>query len=499
MGSRSRAPRGVAVVWALAAVACACGAPRASRPNRPPPEPELSTPWADEKVGADEAEAVRAEVGLVAHDELHAYVNAVGQRIALHAPGFVFDYTFQVVDDDAPNAFALPGGFVFVSRGAVALTNGEDELAAVLGHEIAHVASRHAAARQQVARGIPGFLQILQTPYLAAYGRDLERTADRLGQELAAAAGYDPAGLVRFLDSLGALERITLGATRLPSFLDTHPGTRFRASDAAQRASATRWTPRPGVAADREDHLRRIEGLVVGESAAQGVFDGTRFLHPVLDFTLRFPDRWETANTPRAVGATSPDRKGQVFLEHGGPGTDTEAAARTWAEEVAPFGMRVETVESVRLAGLTAHRVSGGALFGGLSIRLVVTFIPWHEQIYRLVGVTSQPKRHVPVFVAVARSFRPMTGSLLERVEEERLRLAPARAGETLVDLTQRTGNVWSAQLTAVVNGLRADEALEAGRLVKIGRLESYGSGGPVEGDAGAERSPEATANGPSS
>jgi predicted Zn-dependent protease len=467
---------GALVVLLALALACPARPPPPIVPGATPPRPppELATPWQDEAVGREEAENVDAQLGLVDDPELLAYVEAVGQRIARHAPGFAFQYTFRIVDDEAPNAFALPGGPIYITRGAIALTNSEDELASVLAHEIAHVASRHAAARQHVVRGVPAFLQILQLPYLAAYSRELEVTADRLGQELAAAAGYDPAGLVGFLDGLGALERITLGGARIPNFLDTHPGTRLRASEAAQRAHALRWTRQPGIAGDRQGHLRRLEGLVVGESAAQGIFDGTRFLHAVIGFTIRFPDRWETHNTPYAVGARAPARNGHVFLEHGGPGEDVATAAWEWAVAMRRFGLTIDEIRPLRLGGLPAQRVTGGALITGAPARFMVTFIPWRGRTYRLVGVTTSANQHMPVFVSVARSFRPLTRDLLSGLEELRVRVVPAQAGESLSKLSARTGNRWPLAHTAVMNAKRGDEELAAGELLKIAVAVPY-------------------------
>ena len=135
---------------ALLLAAVACGSPPREAKPRPEP-PVLTTPHADERAGEEGAEAVEAAIGVVSDPALRAYVKAVGARLARNAPGFRFDYQLEIVDDWEPNAFALPGGYVYISRGALALTDNEDELANVLAHEIAHVASRHAAARQQVA------------------------------------------------------------------------------------------------------------------------------------------------------------------------------------------------------------------------------------------------------------------------------------------------------------------------------------------------------------
>lgn len=451
-----------------------------SAPEAPPPKPGekekkhkgeeiLSTPYVDEDVGRKEAKKVEAEVGVFHDLALTAYVEAIGNRVAQNAPGFKFDYKFRISDQNEPNAFALPGGWIFISRGALALSVTEDEVANILGHEITHVAARHAAAKQEVAG--PAFLQLLEQPYLAAYSRDLERTADREGQELAAEAGYNPDGLREFIEQLSALERLRLGAPREPSFLDTHPGSVSRAAEAGQRAQLLKWTKRPGFSKDPAEHLRRLEGLVVGDDASQGVFLGSRFVHPDLGFTMRFPDGWETRNTPTAVGAISPDHRARVVLEFDSKGNDAAAAAQHWAIKNRSKGVHVWNGEPVKVSGLDAYRLAAGASGG---VHLAVTFIPWRGDIYRVTGVTSAIKSFDGIFRNVARSFRPITPELASKVVQKRIHIVTAEAGESLAELSARTHNVWPLQRTAVMNDIRADDILRAGQLVKIAVSRPY-------------------------
>jgi predicted Zn-dependent protease len=466
--------RGLALGVALA-LAAACGTtPRSEPPPAAPParERELSTAHDDETVGKEEAERASAEIGLVEDAALVAYVEQIGRRLARHAPGYAFDYHFRIVDDAAPNAFALPGGFVFVSRGLLVLSNSEDELAGVIGHEIAHVALRHAAARQQV--GGSGLMQAFRAPYLMGYSRDLERSADRVGQGLAGVAGYDPHGITRFLGSLDASERLRLGAPRLPSFFDTHPGTGERIADTAARASEIAWKRAPEIAGGRDAYVKRLDGLVAGDSARQGVFQGERFVHPDMGFTLRFPSGWEPRNTPLAVGALSPDRRGQVYLEHGGRGRDPAAAAEAWIQEASGSGVSVHSSEPIKLVGRDAQRVVGTAAGAGGLVAVHATFLPWRGHMLVLTGVSVSPERHEPLFVNVARSFRPMTPELLAGVRETRVRLARAQPGETIAALSQRTRNAWPVALLAVTNGVQPQHRFAGNELVKVGIEEPY-------------------------
>lgn len=424
------------------------------------PKGSLASARTEKELGQHEADRVAAELGLVEDPKLARYVSEIGARLVPHAPGYRYGYEFKVVEQGAPNAFALPGGFVFVSRGLLVLSNSETELANVIGHEIAHAGLRHSAAQQRVAG--TGLLRSFKQPFLAAYGRDLERTADRVGQRLAAEAGYDPAGLGEFLGGLDQLERFERGRSRIPSFYDTHPTSASRSNDSHVRAGLLEWQAEPGIALGRSDYLARIEGLVVGEAAEQGVFDGQRFLHPDLDFTLRFPDDWTTRNSPRSVGAVAPRRDAWVALEFSGDGSAREAADRWLASEE---GLSRIATEEIRMLGRDVVRVSGHAP-GGL--RFMATFIPWHGSIYRVTGASKQMSRDRAILVQTTRSFRPMTRELRDRVTERRLRIVTTYDGETYPDLVYRTESVWPAPEAAVYNGHKLDRLFAEGERIKI-------------------------------
>ncbi len=465
----------LAAATLLGTVGCSARGPEPAAEEEEEERPEivLRTEHDDTRAGRQASEDVAAALGLVDDPELTAYVDAVGQRLARNAPRGRFEYQFAVVDQDAPNAFALPGGFIYVSRGLLALANDEDELANVLAHEIIHVSQRHAAARQAITRGVAGFFELLRPGNIQAYARDQERVADRLGQGLAAVSGWDPAGMARFLRQLEFHARLELGASPLPRFFDTHPGSTQRAADAAERARIIRWTRRPGIARDRADFLARMEGLTVGGSASGGVFQGRRFLHPDLNFTLRFPDGWATRNTRQAVGALSPRRNAFVVLEFGGPGEDPEAAARKYIEENERKGLRVGRLERVVLAGKPGVRATGRTATPRGSAGVVLTWMLRGKTLYRLTGMALEPGFE-PTILNVARSFRPLTRELALSVTETRLRIVEARPGESLRELTARTDNTWDLQRTAVMNDLFVDRTLESGQLVKVAVSQAY-------------------------
>ena len=224
---------------ALSVVAVAAGG-CATNPVTGRSELMLVSAEREKELGRDEARRVEQEMGLLADPALVAYVQGVGQRLAAQSPRRDVEYRFQVIDRTEPNAFALPGGYVYVTRGLLVFVNSEDELAGVIGHEIGHVAARHSvqqisrAAPLAVVTGIGAAVTGVVSPglgravggagaaaselILAPYSRDQEREADRVGQGLAAAAGWDPAGLPAFLKTLSREEDLAAADLAGPAF-----------------------------------------------------------------------------------------------------------------------------------------------------------------------------------------------------------------------------------------------------------------------------------------
>jgi predicted Zn-dependent protease len=474
---RCRVARSLAVAPYLASLALSLACAGVQPHSEPKREVILRSEADDERVGGQTALQVGGAMGFIEDPDLNAYVDAVGQRLARYAPRGGFRYQFKIVDQDVPNAFALPGGYIYVSRGLLIMANSEDDLAGVLGHEIIHVAARHAAARQSMVEGMPGIMQALVGGAIAGYGRDQEREADRLGQGLAGLAGYDPQGLANFLTSLEFQERLALGGSRLPRFFDSHPATSERTASASSRARMVAWERKPEIVAGRAGYLEKIEGLVVGTGASEGVFQGDRFLHPDLGFMLRFPPDWDTQNSREAVGAISPLRDAIISLAHDSMGDDPRRAASAFIEQARGQGLRIVSGQPVKLGGLAAFRAEGYALASGASLPVEITWIAFRGSVYRIVGVASPragKDRYAGDFRSVVRSFRPITAEARRSIREDRLRIARARGGETLDELSIRTGNTWNVQETAVMNGIYANARLKSGQLVKVAVPEKY-------------------------
>jgi predicted Zn-dependent protease len=447
----------------------------------------LDTEYDDRRVGDEQTEAVRAEMGLVEDPELNRYVRSVATRLLRYAPPRRFEYEFGIVDQVVPNAFALPGGKIYVSRGLLALVGSEDELAGVLGHEITHAAERHASARIEISKRInPLVLGWMRAAKIAAYGRDQERDADRGGQILCAKAGYDPSGIATFLRKLDALERYEIGWSRLPFFLATHPTSPERSAIASDRAASLHWTRVPGIADGRPfQYLSVVDGLVLGEDPAGGLFDGPLFVHPEMRFSIRFPEGWETANTQQAVAALSPAGDAQATLSFAGNGDDVNKVVDEFLEKEADrirtrVGDRREIMlgklHAVRLEGKGTEQVMTQAGPQDVGVYQQMTFVAHEGAVFRLAltSISGSALKYRGRATAFAMSFRPLDDAGAHSLEVTRLRIARATEHETLQDLSIRTRNALELGYTGVLNGIFASTELARGTPIKIGIAEPY-------------------------
>ena len=437
----------------------------------------LDTADDDRAAGREGAKGVEAQMGLLADPALDAYVQRIGEKLLRAVPGTPYEFQFRIVDQVEANAFALPGGHIFESRGLLALVMDEDELACVIGHEIGHVVKRHAAAQQEASRGMFPLLDPrARAGEMAAFSRDLERSADHDGQILCAAAGYDPLGLARFLESMMNYEKLVTGGPRLvASYFDTHPLSSERATVARVDASELRWKRDPKLGDPRAALLAHTEGLPIGQRPEAGVFLGDVFLHPGLGFKLRFPRGWAKSNTPQAVGAQAPRGNAVVYLASDVPNGEPRQVAETWAaQNVSGKGGEVENGAPFPVGGLPAWRLDVSGRSGdGVPVRSYITFIPFAKAVWRLTGLAVEDQ-DLAMTLVTTRSFRELNDDDRAVIRQTRLAVVPAEKDEDLTALTARTQNVWSAYETAIYNELQPDHHFAGGESVKIVRESPY-------------------------
>ena len=474
------------------ACALALAAGCALNPVTGRPEFVLVSSERERALGAEQEQEFLAELGHSDHAPSSDWVEAIGARLAAYSPRKDVDYRFHVVDLDEPNAFALPGGPVFVTRGLLALARSEDELAGVIGHEIGHVAARHlvgqttAAAPLAIVFGVPAAIvgtvsrplgalvglpgALVSSLALSAYGREQEYEADEVGASLAAQAGYRPLALAEYLERLEREEALHGEEPEPLSFFASHPSTPDRLRRVREHAQQLAPDAPGASPAALEGALERLDGLLVGASPAHGVFVGDEFLHVELGFVFRVPPHWNKENRPEAVVAVDPTSQGRValLLELAGEGDDPLAAARAQigSEE------RRRALHVFEVNGRPAAQLEVGS--GNAAAQL--TWIALEGRIYRISGIypLAEGKQRRPEIAAALESLRPITAEDRSRIRGDRLRIRVAEPGDSLADLLARSGSVWSVDEAAVVNDLEPGGTLEAGTRLKVALAEAY-------------------------
>jgi len=460
------------------------------------PDLVLTTTEGEREIGAEEAKKVEQQIGLTDNPQLTTYVESLGQRLATHSPRQDIPYQFYVVEMVEPNAFALPGGFVYVSRGLLPIVNSEDELAGVVGHEIGHVAARHSVKRLSAAApfaivggvagavtgivsdnlsdavmGITGFTGSI---FLAPYSRSQEREADTVGVDLAAAGGYDPDGLSRFLHALEVQEKLRTEKPTTPSFFDSHPSTPERVRDTANYAKKVTRGPARPIAADHEAFLKKLDGVVIGTHPAEGVFVENLFLHPHLNFALRFPAGWETQISRQMVLAGDKEQLTLAFLQVAAEGNDPMVVPK--ALDKKSGGKVLDKVERFQVGGLPAARLVFQAKTKHGVMGVDLNWIAYRGVIYQIVGISPEKNFEIfePIFRQMVNSFRPITRTERANFTITRLRLARARQGETLQSFISRTDCIWTDAEVAAANGIQTNAVLKDGQLLKIAKRELF-------------------------
>lgn len=281
-------------------------------------------------MGREAHPQIVAQFGLYPDEELQKYLSRLGQELAAESERPDLPWTFTLLDDPLVNAFALPGGFIYMTRGIMAHLNSEAELVGVLGHEIGHVTARHGASQMskqmlaqigfvagmvaapELAQSYGGLAQQLAGLLFLKYGRDDEKQADALGFRYSKNSGWDPRALEGVFDTLGRVSAAA-GGGGMPAWASTHPAPENR-SELIRARVAEEGIGDGELRVDRDGYLRRLDGMVYGPDPRQGFFKDGAFYHPEMAFQMRFPEGWPTQNTRQMVAGINPDRNAIVQL-----------------------------------------------------------------------------------------------------------------------------------------------------------------------------------------
>ena len=431
---------------------------------------------------------VVAQYGVYDDAQLQNFINEKGQAMARisHRPNL--NYSFKVVDSPVVNAFAVPGGYVYFTRGIMAHFSSEAEFAGVLGHEIGHVTARHSAQQMtkqtlgqigmiggmiavpELAQNSQALSQALGLAFLK-FGRDDERQSDKLGVTYSTQIGYDAKQMSKFFGTLAAM-RGEAGAD-MPNFTSTHPNPGERKARVLQLAKAAQ---KPGVNYEvgRDSYLRMIDGIVYGEDPKGGFVENGRFYHPVLKFQFPVPQNWRTANSPQQFQMGEPNGKAIMTLMLA-QGNDPGTAAQNFVQQanvqvVDNQRVKVNGLDAIAVLGEIDQTQQGQQPNPQNRLRILSYFIQYGGNIYQINGLSRATdfNRYSTTFQRTMEGFAQLTDQSKINRQPERVKILTANRSATLQQHLQQAGVPSNRmQELAVLNGMALNANVPAGTLYK--------------------------------
>jgi len=441
----------------------------------------------EKQIGAEQHELVVAEFGGAYEDpELAAYVDSIGQFLARTSNAPDVGYTFTILNSPVINAFALPGGYVYVTRGLIGLAENEAELAGVIAHEIGHVAARHGAQRhsKNVLTGIgltilgiatessalTNIASVGAQAMLSSYSREDEFEADQLGVGYLSRAGFDPDAMSTFLAKME-------GNTQLEAkiqgeryngdigFFASHPRTADRVARAVELALGKN-VHHPILG--KEIFLQKIDGMIYGDDPKQGLIQGQRFIHPELGFEFTVPPGFTIINQPTQVIARN--REGAIIRFDGSAGYRgpmTGYLQRNWPKDLP--NPATQSLQINGMEGATAAATVRGQR-GPVDFRMVAVSYS-DEFVFRFMFMSPQQlTRGLNVdFRRTTYSFKRMDQREIDSVRPRVISLRTVRAGDTIDSLSARMSDPeYARERFMLINGLTGDSLLPVGKTVKL-------------------------------
>jgi len=434
------------------------------------------------ELGTSTDKEVRAQFGVYEDPSLKEYVEKVGMALVPHTHRPHLTYHFAVLDTPVINAFAVPGGYIYVTRGILALMNSEAELAVVLAHELGHVNARHSVRKMSQmilaqiglvvgsalsetfakAAGVAGIgVQLL----FLQFSRDDERQADQLGVEYTRKGQYNPAYMIDFFESLQTIGDLSGGQT-LPGFLSTHPLT----SERIKNTQAMILADDNLLRYDQVPYFQKIDNMVYGNDPRQGYVEDNTFYHPQLRFSFSFPQGWKVQNNPTNVTLVAEDSNAAVILQ----AEQSQVEIRDYAKK------KASSIEGHTLLDEKSMMINGYVSYSQFldipqqdkeNLRMVLSCIRKDQYIYSFASIStvSQISQYEVTFENITSSFRELTDSFYLNRKPRRVALVKADGKQSLQSILKQNGlNEDEWPRLAIMNGLKLDERPPAGRTIKI-------------------------------
>ncbi len=423
------------------------------------------------------------QYGLYEDPKLTVYLNDLCQRLGRvsHRPHLT--YNLKILDASVVNAFAVPGGYVYFTRGILATVNSEAELASLIGHEIGHITARHSAkqhSKTQVAQlglGVgaiftdssilTGLAQNLVGLLFLRFSRDNEREADSLGVEYASKCGYDSAQMANFFEML---EKVNSGSDRsgLPGWFYTHPSPENRLQMVRERAKEWRQKlVQKDPILNREIYLRQIDGLIVGDDPRQGYVEENVFYHPGFLFKFPVPSKWKLNKKPSEIQMASEEKDANILFSFS-PFPSSREAAKVFLTN---SGAHVIRSDAIQINGLPSQRVISEIQTQQRVFKVVSSFVEKDGMVFIFHGVTYSQlyPKYEATFDHTMRQFKTLSDPKRIHVKPDRIRVRTTGTSDTLGNVLRSFG-VPDEKLKemALLNGGDAHQVIPANTLIKV-------------------------------
>ena len=475
-------------VWRLVSLFCLLGllSACATNPVTGSRNFALSEDW-ELSAGKQYHQQIMQEYSVYPNVELQNYIDDIGQRLAKKSHRPDLEFTFTLLDSPQVNAFALPGGYVYITRGIMAYMTEEAHLAGVIGHEIGHVTARHSAqraAQQQLAgvatigaailtgsSDVAQLSQMLGGALMSGYGRKQELESDRLGAEYIAQNDYDVNDMIGVIGILKDQELFAAAKARAEGRQEqsyhgaysTHPRNDTRLQEVIKAAKRFE-----NPAANKDDggrFLRLTDGMAFGDSEAQGITRGNKFYHKSLNLFVEFPIGWTVQNAPTMLNALSPDRTQAIRIQMDKIGDDMNAAQYLnskfsnlqSAQYVdSPFGQAYAGVASIRDQQ------------SGQTQNVLVSAVKRADQAYVVAGLgkSTLPNRE---FFEVTKAMRELKRSERELATGRTIKVIKAKRGDTFASLAKQANlDEYAEAQLRLINGMYPDGEPTPGQSIKV-------------------------------
>lgn len=419
------------------------------------------------------------EFGMYDNKVIQDFINDYGKRMGRISHRPAIDYQFRVLDSPVVNAFAVPGGYVYFTRGIMAHFNNEAEFAGVLGHEIGHVTARHSAQQQsQQILAQVGFLAAMVASekfreysglaetglglMFLKFSRSHESESDKLGVEYSTKIGYDAHEMANFFQTIGRLQDKSGGS--VPTFLSTHPdpGDRFKKVHELA-AKEQKKAGKSNLNVNRDKYLRMIDGLMYGEDPQMGYVESDVFYHPQMKFQFPTPRGWQTHNSNSQVQIVPKDGKAAIILTIGGNGS---------LEEAKRAAISADSLRVIESRNITVNGNEAIAMTADLNpkVRLLMYLIRYNGLVYKFTGLSETPNFNSfeSNFTNSFKGFKSLTDQSKINVFAEEIKIVTVAKDGTLADVL-KTNNQPAArhEELAVLNGMQLKDKVTKGMLIK--------------------------------